>query len=307
MGARDPDPVDVLTRAGGLLPFAELRAVCGARSVRRAHAEGRIVRVARGRYALPVVAEAPTVAYRLGGVVSGLSAAQAWGWEVKRPPSKPIVTVPPWRRRASEDRAGAHVKWGVVPADAVHHGIVMTRVQTVIDCARTLPFDEALCVVDSALRSGTVRRDQLLEVAHASPRTGRSKAVRVVEAGDRRAANPFESCLRAVCLGVPGLRVRPQVPIAGIGRVDLADERLRLVLEADSIEFHNHPAAFRHDIRRYTALVRSGWTVVRFCWEDVMAQQDYVAEVLHDLVRLYAVRAARDIGDYRPSSVDQRL
>ena len=161
-----------------------------------------------------------------------------------------------------------------------------TRVQTVVDCARSLPFDEALTVADSALREGVVRRQDLLASAAASPRTGRQRALRVVRSADPRADNPFESCLRAIALAVPGLQVQPQLVVPGIGRADLGDRRLRLLLEADSYEFHSDRAAFRHDIRRYTAMVRAGWLVVRFCWEDVMQRPDEVHAVLADMVTL---------------------
>ena len=70
-------------------------------------------------------------------------------------------------------------------------------------------------MADSALRSGLVRRSELLAAAYASPRTGRSRAVRVADAADGRAANPFESLLRAIALQVPGLRVQPQIHIGG--------------------------------------------------------------------------------------------
>lgn len=134
------------------------------------------------------------------------------------------------------------------------------------------------------MASGKVTRAELLASAEASPRTWRARALSVVRAADGRADNPFESCLRSVCLDVPGLSVEPQVTLAGIGRADLVDANLRLVLEADSLAFHNDEQSFRHDIRRYTAMVRAQWRVVRFCWEDVMSQQDYVRAVLVDLV-----------------------
>jgi hypothetical protein len=50
---------------------------------------------------------------------------------------------------------------------------VTDPVRTVIDCARDLPFDEALAVADSALRSGKVGPDALRQAAARSPRTGR--------------------------------------------------------------------------------------------------------------------------------------
>jgi very-short-patch-repair endonuclease len=55
-----------------------------------------------------------------------------------------------------------------------------------------------------------------------------------------------------------------------IGRVDLADLRLRLVLEADSMEYHGERSAQDRDCARYTRLTTSGWLVLRFTWEQVM-------------------------------------
>jgi hypothetical protein len=77
----------------------------------------------------------------------------------------------------------------------------------------------------------------------------------IAELADSRAANPFESVLRAIALDVPGLDLVPQFRIdcngKWVGRVDLADLRLRLVLEADSYEFHGEPELFEKDCKRY--------------------------------------------------------
>ena len=96
------------------------------------------------------------------------------------------------------------VHWGDLAPDAVQ-GRVTSPVRTVVDCARTYPFDEALAVADSAMRGG-VDPGKLLEAAKASPRTGRRKAVDVVEAADGRAANPFESVLRGIARAGPRAR-----------------------------------------------------------------------------------------------------
>ena len=101
---------------------------------------------------------------------------------------------------------------------------------------------------------------------------------------DGRSANPFESVLRAIAIDVPGLEVEPQVRISGdLGldvRADLVDRRLRIVLEADSFEWHGDRTALRRDARRYDLLVANGWTVLRFSWEDVMHDPDFVRAVL---------------------------
>ena len=92
--------------------------------------------------------------------------------------------------------------------------------------------------------------------------------------------------LRAICLEIPGLLVEPQVWVGETGRVDLLDARNNLILEADSWEFHGEQSAFVRDVRRYTCFVRLGYAVVRFTWEEVMFEQDYVRAVLTDMVRL---------------------
>jgi very-short-patch-repair endonuclease len=277
------DPTAVLHRLGGATDAATLRSASSPWQIRVAVSEGRIVGAGPGRYVLPGVAEAERAAAQVNGVVCLLSAAAYWGWKVKHPPMQPTVTVPRGRKLTEARRAGLDVRRLQQPAGSVHRGIVTTRVQTVIDCARLLPFDEALSVADSALRQGRVTRPELLTAAQRSPRAGRARALRVVQAADSRAANPFESCLRAIALSVPGLSVEPQYDVAGIGRADLVDPALCLVLEADSYEFHSDERAFRHDLRRYNEMVRRGWRVLRFCWEDVMHRPDEVRAVLLDM------------------------
>jgi len=56
------------------------------------------------------------------------------------------------------------------------------------------------------------------------------------------------------------------------------------VIEAESWEFHGTKEGFQRDVRRYTELVRQGWLVVRFLWDDVMHRPDHVREVLVDIV-----------------------
>jgi very-short-patch-repair endonuclease len=185
--------------------------------------------------------------------------------------------------RTPLDSSGLDITFAGWDEHEVVNGVT-SRVRTVIDCARALPFDEALAVADSALRSRTVEHADLLQAAEASPRTGRSRAMRVAREASHLAANPFESVLRAIALEVPGLVVVPQGDVGIIGQADLTDARLRIAIEADSYEFHSLPEAFRYDVRRYTDMVRLGWVVVRFVWEDVMRKPQYVRGVLADVV-----------------------
>ncbi len=108
---------------------------------------------------------------------------------------------------------------------------------------------------------------------------------------DGLADNPFESALRALGIDVPGLRLQPQRVIPGIGRPDLVDPELRLVVEADSFEFHGRRSMLKRDCERYNAFVADGWLVVRFSWEHVMFAPAYVDRVLRSVVRLRGERS----------------
>lgn len=65
-----------------------------------------------------------------------------------------------------------------------------------------------------------------------------------------------------------------------VAQVDLADERLRIVIEADSFEFHGDRQLFDRDCRRYDELVADGWLVLRFSWEQVMTRPVWVRQML---------------------------
>lgn len=93
--------------------------------------------------------------------------------------------------------------------------------------------------------------------------------------------------LRSICIGVPGLSVAPQRVITSVDppvRPDLVDERLRIVIEADSFEWHGGRSALRRDARRYDLLAADRWVVLRFSWEDVMFDPDFVRSVLQRVV-----------------------
>ena len=177
-------------------------------------------------------------------------------------------------------------------ADVV--GGLTTPDRTLLDCGRRLPDDEALAVFDSALRSGYshARLIRLVEAA-------RGRQVRRMRELAREAsplaANPFESALRSIGRTVRGLHVRPQVPLYGsefLGQPDLVDRELKIILEADSYEWHGGRAALAKDARRYNMFVVHGWLVLRFAWEDVMFDPDYVREVIAAVVALRLGQAA---------------
>jgi len=282
---------EVVRRMGGVADARTLTDRTSRRRVRTALHRGEIVRIGRGRYALPTAKAALLAATRLKGVVSGKSAALYYGWAMKFPPELPTVSVPRNRRVDPARREGVALKWRDIPPEHVTERGVTSKAWTVIDCARTLPFDEALAIADSALRNCDVTKAELLQLAEQLPSTGRTECLRVVKAADGRAANPFESVLRAIALDVPGLYVVPQEWTDDVGHPDLVDKRLRLVIEAESFEFHGKRRALYEDCERYNAFAMKGWWVIRFAWEHVMFEPEYVQEVLTRMVQMLSAQS----------------
>ena len=272
-----PDPVTVVRVAGGRAGTGEVAAVSGRRRLERAVREGHLVRLRRGVVALPQLPDPVALATAMGGVVSHATAAALLGIDQVERPALVDVTVPRGRKPRPDPRARLH--WTRHP-DADSDGVT-SPLRTVLDCASTLPFAEALAIADSALRERFVA--DLVGPALATAGPGRAARLRVARAADWRADNPMESVLRAIVLdaGVGGFE--PQVVIDLPGRrhhADLADVRRRVVLEADGFAVHGTRHALVRDCERDHELVAADWTLLRFAWEHVLLRRDRVRRVV---------------------------
>lgn len=221
-------------------------------------------------------------------------AAAHHGWPILREPTHLEIALPPPRKR--RDHGGAHRYWARELSKDEQADGVTTPVGTVIDCARRLPFAEALAVADSALRCGAVGASALWAAGEAVRGNGARQARRVCELADGRAANPFESALRAVLSDVRGLRLTPQLQLGGDGfkaRVDLADEDLRIVAEADSYAFHGDRELFERTQGRQVELSGRDWVVLPFSFGAVTGRPGWVRDSTQAVVY---VRQARGYG-----------
>ncbi|MDZ5622268.1 DUF559 domain-containing protein [Nocardioides sp. HM23] len=231
--------------------------------------------------------EAVRIAHEVSGVLCLTSAALHHGWAVKHIPDKPHVSFRRNRKLtpAQARLVGPH-RHELTREDVVD-GIVTTKEVTLTQCLRSLPDDEALVVADSAARAGDLA--VLARVGATASGRGAARIRAKVAEARADAANAFESVLRSVANTVSGLKVEPQRLITSVApwvRPDLVDDDLKIVLEADSFEWHGDRAALRRDARRYDLLVVDGWMVLRFAWEDVMFDQDFVRSVLVAAVAL---------------------
>lgn len=288
-------PAACLARLGGLATRRQLIELAGRRAVDRAVREGAVLRLGPGRYSLPTVAAARQTAHVARGFLCLTSAALEHGWAVKEAPARPHVALARGRRLPRELATQVSVhRFDLGPDDT--SGPVTSREVTLRHCFRMLPEDEALAIGDSAARSGeeaTLARVALTAAGPGAPRI-RDLALRSTPL----AANPFESVLRCLADRVAGLAVTPQVLITSVvpeARPDLVDRDLRIVIEADSFQWHGGRAALARDARRYNGLVADGWLVLRFSWEDVMFDQPAVTTVLERVVAL-RTRRYTDVG-----------
>ena len=278
------DVVRFLRQQGGFATRGDLVAASSRSEFDAAVRAGDIVWFSHGRYGVPELDLDLMTAHGLRGVLSHASAAMWHGWEVKTVPDKTHITIPRRRRLALPPTVIPH-RADLRPDEIVDDICTSVR-RTLVDCLRTMPPDDALAIGDSALRHG-VPRGVLARTGASVRGPGRPGVRRVARYADRRAANPFESCLRSIAIEVEGLDVEPQQWIRNerqTVRPDLVDERLKMVLEAESFEWHGGRAELKRDARRYNLLVVDGWIVLRFSWEDVMFDRDYVLDVLRAVV-----------------------
>lgn len=244
-------------------------------------------------------------------MLSHESAALHHGWPVLLVPQECHVTVPANRRLQAPRTTGAVVHRAKLETDDVS-GIATSQSRTVVDCLRNLPMDRALAVADSALRAGR-SPGWLATLARDAQGRGAAQVRAVASEATELAANPFESGLRAIGLGVGGLSLRPQVPIHAdggefLGRPDLVDTELRIIAEADSFEWHGGRVDLVKDARRYNDFVVEGWMVLRFTWDDVTFAPDRVRGTLERAVirRSKGVRSRGSRAKSAPSYVQLR-
>ncbi|MBA2389242.1 MAG: DUF559 domain-containing protein [Geodermatophilaceae bacterium] len=277
------DPSLALRQCGGAASYIRLRALgVTAHSLWRARVNGEVERLRQGSYALPDAAAAMVKAVRLGGVLSCTSAARHLDLPVLIA-HEAHVTVP--RAWGHARTAGVRVhRRDLIPSE--HDGVATGLTRTVLDCARELDMREALVVADAAVRSGLALR-ALQSAAMEATGPGSGAIRQVIGLVDGRAESPIETCLRLLAMRLAVVEL--QVPIAGVGRVDMLVDGW-LVLEADGFEYHSTRQHYRVDRRRANALAERGFVLLRFTYEDIVQRPDHVVQQ----IRLVLARRARD-------------
>lgn len=273
----------------------ELQTRLGTRvAMDRALRDGAWRRVLRGTYVPGSVPD--SLALRAAAALR-LLPAQSWvadrcllwlqGVDVL-PPGPPRLEVVVLRGAVVPRRAGIRAREAAVPPrdrfQLPPSGVRCLRVErAVADLLRLLPRAEAVVVADAVQHAGLLTREGLAaELAEHRRLRGVRLAMDRLSLSNPLAESPPESRLRLALVDA-GLRPVCQYDVVDAGRwlarVDLAFPAAKLAIEYDGRAVHERSEVFRRDRQRQNALVRAGWTVLRYTAADLARPDGVVAEV----------------------------
>jgi very-short-patch-repair endonuclease len=157
-----------------------------------------------------------------------------------------------------------------------HRGIAVTTVErTLIDLAATMPdkgLRRAMSRAQSLRLTSSRQLAAILDRTGARP--GRRRYARVLAGAPPATRSELEDRVHDLILagGFAGPDVNVALRIAGRRVIpDFRWRALRLVVEADSREWHDNPQARRDDAERQALLEAIGERVVRVTWEQATA------------------------------------
>jgi len=273
-----------------------------ARLVRR----GELVRLQRGTYAsagLPkdrgerhaAIVRATVAGLRLPGAVSHLSAAVLHGlptWNVRF--DRVHLTRHPPANGSGTRRIHLHVARLADDEVSLLDGIAVTDLtRTAVDVARTLPFEQAVVIVDAALATEETTKEHLTDcLARMGAVPGVRQAARVVAFADGRSESVGESRSRVLLhrLELAPSTLQLEVHTRDglfVGRTDFAWEKERVLGEFDGrIKYgrllkpgQSAGDAVFEEKRREDALRDEGFGMVRWVWQDLDSPVTFVRRI----------------------------
>lgn len=271
--------VAALRERSGVAPTRVLGELgIGRRAIAAALAEGAALAPRRGWLALRDADPALIAAARAGVVLTCVTQASRLGLWVLDASTPHVVAAPTASRVVMP---GARVHWcaPVVPraAGALEDSIL----NCLVIAASCLPYEAALTVWESALRSGRTTREELVRLPL------RPAARRLASDASPFADSGLESLIppRLRWLGVP---IRPQIWIRG-HRVDflIGD---RLVLQIDG--GHHVGLQRAEDVAHDAALMLMGFHVIRVTYVQVIERWHEVQDLVMRAVAQGLHRAA---------------
>nr|WP_179492867.1 DUF559 domain-containing protein [Microbacterium immunditiarum] len=245
------------------------------RRLASAAAEGRLIRVRKGRYLRAGTDSVFVRAARLGGRVDCASLVHHIGVFVRDTPHLHIQMDPDASRvPARPDDVVRHWR----PTRASSSELATSVVEALVQATRCQEPRAAVATLDSAWHLGLIDEGDLAVIFSALPR--RYRVLRQLL--DRRSESGPETLVRLILRAI-GCRVDVQVQLTHVGRVDFVVDEW-LIIECDSGQFHSDWEAQKRDRRRDLAAARLGYSTVRLLAEDVMWHADAVQSALREII-----------------------
>jgi hypothetical protein len=211
-------------------------------------------------------------------VIAGPSAALVRGLALVDPPAAVHVVG-----ASARSAAGIRVirRQIGVEADDLGGLPVTPLVQTVVDCATLLPYEAAVVLADSALRTGEVERTEILDVAERCAAPARVR--RAVTFADGRSESVGESLARVAiaAAGLPPPNLQEEFLARGRRyRVDFYWPEHRTIGEFDGrVKYGDDPQVLWREKRREDDLRSEGYGFARFSASDVRRPRELASVV----------------------------
>ncbi|TFC92123.1 MULTISPECIES: DUF559 domain-containing protein [Cryobacterium] len=250
------------------------------RALRAAVETGYLVRARRGHYALPDTDMHILEAVRLGGRLACVSAVANAGIfvldsafaHIHLDPTASRLRAPHdrFQQLTSQNRDGVELHWGQLldPRGGTEFRIGLA--DALVQGFRCQESSFAIASLENALHQKLLAAHAVAQVFAALP----AEFQRLRPLIDSRSESGQESVLRLVFLGA-GFHVEIQVEIGGVGRVDMIVEG-RIVVEADSRQFHEGWEAQARDRTRDCDLAMLGYLSLRVLYRDIIHNPERV-------------------------------
>lgn len=255
------------------------------RQIARAVTERTLLRPRKGRYLLGGAPADVVAAVGVGGRLTCVSELRKRGVFLIEAPDRVHVHL---ERNASrlggskDSRPKLH--WQSLSREPHPHAPSVLMVDALIHAVQCLDAQAAVVALDSALNKRLIREEDLGEIFRALPRGYRRLRRRV----DGRAESGTETIVRLMIRSL-GSRVKLQVAISGVGRVDMVVDGW-LVVECDSKAHHSDWETQRADRRRDQQLAQRGYAVYRPIAEDILYHPEEVLRALRGMIDAWRSR-----------------
>jgi very-short-patch-repair endonuclease len=261
---------------GGVVSAAQLRTAGWSHLLIRKLPEQGWLPVRRGWYASPSADPQVVRAVAAGGVlgcVSALRLSRVW-----IPDSDLHIRYSARARRSRPGVRSCHP----YRRDPPVVGAVDPMDIAIASAANCLDAEGLVVALDSMLNKRMIDMAAAKDVVASS----RYARLQLAERCDARSESGTETIIR-LRLRARGIRLRSQVDIPGVGRVDfLVGDRL--IIEADSRE--HHLPAYQTDRTRDRVATGRGYLVIRLTYEDVVYRWDAAFADIQSVIRRRAHR-----------------